>query len=118
GRRAGMLRPPRRPADRGHELQSRRLVPRLLVLQASPDAEEAIAGRLSVLTRPGPKDPAYGLTPARDVGRVLRTRLLGPPDRAIRKIPAPIRPIRPAAQAVDTRASGAELRRTSPSSRT
>ena len=46
GRRAGVLRPPRRAADGRHErLRSRSVVPGLRVLQAAPHAEEARARR-------------------------------------------------------------------------
>src|SRR6476619_2742856 len=51
-----MLRPPRRSANHRHQLQARGVVPRLLVLQAAPHAEEAEPRRLPLLDPPHEHD--------------------------------------------------------------
>ena len=95
GRRPGMLRPPRRAADGGHHrFRSRGLVPGLRVLQAPPHAEEAQPRRLPLLILRLERTP-------------IRQR-----DNSFASAPT-----RPAARAVDTRASAGARPATAPSSR-
>src|SRR4029078_2716970 len=78
-RRTGMLRPPRRAPDCRYQLQPRSVVPGLLVLQASADAEKARAWGLRLL---GPYSLLREFLRQLDPLSLRRELLVGAPVRA------------------------------------